>query len=69
MKIAKSNKILIPKIYSSARWRYLGEKVFVGNAWIKLNYFEITLILDNFNKVTLSDRIRMSISFNQNLIG
>jgi len=68
MKLAKTGLTVIPKIRTQNNWVYLGEKIFIDNVWIKINYFEIALILDNFNRITLSDHIDMRMSFNYNLI-
>lgn len=40
-------------------WRYIAEKVFYKNTWIKVNYYETMVIFSACPCVSVSDRVRM----------
>ena len=63
MKLVKSKKTIIPKVRLDEKWLNLGEKIFIGKVWIKLNYYNVYLTLDRIAEVSIDDKINMQLSF------
>ena len=68
MKLASSELTIIPKIYKNKNWCYLGEKIYVESIWIKMNYYDVFIVLDKFSNITLTDHINMTLSLKYDLI-